>query len=453
MPLLGDTVEASREKRIERQQARFRDRGGIFKPSERNALLDILLSRGVNGESPSRANSPRRSPSRSASPVPPAYGVVPSQQQEQDESDLAGPAPSKPKATRRTTKSKKSTASDSTTRSKRPAKRKAPSPDPEPTVEPLQEQIACVASDDEALAPRKRARIQRAASVNDKPAVHPRIMATEDDGNLRKQYVDHKVTNNTHILEAAQQSSSNEARTGVNTVTQEKGLRKGKHKAKTSHADSLSEKAPAKRLKKVPARPRPTAIAESDAEAEAGVVKQRTKRRGANTMPDPGPAGNSSTDYPLPPSQHATTFDDDAELPPPNYRRDRIVLNVPSSPDVPLAKALKSAQQSLERPLLVCKHPNASQDMENDHPVSPPRKRRRPEDVVAPVASRAQKAKGAKPPLAKGNTARNVSRTKAPPVYAPKGTVLRPKPKPRLSMFPAPQADDESDNDPIDFLS
>ncbi|KAI0674737.1 hypothetical protein C8Q78DRAFT_497237 [Trametes maxima] len=69
MPLLGETVEASREKRIERQQARFRDRGGIFKPAEHNALLDILLSRGVNGESPSRANSPRRSRSRSASPI------------------------------------------------------------------------------------------------------------------------------------------------------------------------------------------------------------------------------------------------------------------------------------------------------------------------------------------------------------------------------------------------
>ncbi|KAI0354332.1 hypothetical protein OH77DRAFT_1590790 [Trametes cingulata] len=69
MPLLGATVEASREKRIERQQARFRDRGGIFQPSEHNALLDILLARGVNGESPSRANSPKRSRSRSASPA------------------------------------------------------------------------------------------------------------------------------------------------------------------------------------------------------------------------------------------------------------------------------------------------------------------------------------------------------------------------------------------------
>lgn len=40
----------------------------IFKPADHNPLLDLLLSRGVNGESPSRANSPRRSPSRSPSP-------------------------------------------------------------------------------------------------------------------------------------------------------------------------------------------------------------------------------------------------------------------------------------------------------------------------------------------------------------------------------------------------
>ena len=86
MSLQQSSIETSRAKRIERQQARFRDRGGyvassmhivaftlnlatsIFKPSEHNPLLDLLLSRGVNGESPSRGNSQRRSRSRSASP-------------------------------------------------------------------------------------------------------------------------------------------------------------------------------------------------------------------------------------------------------------------------------------------------------------------------------------------------------------------------------------------------
>lgn len=40
----------------------------IFKPAEHNPLLELLLARGVNGESLSRANSPRRSRSRSTSP-------------------------------------------------------------------------------------------------------------------------------------------------------------------------------------------------------------------------------------------------------------------------------------------------------------------------------------------------------------------------------------------------
>ncbi|KAI0744646.1 hypothetical protein C8Q76DRAFT_8681 [Earliella scabrosa] len=71
MSLPGGTVEASRAKRIERQQARYRDRGGIFKPAEHNPLLDLLLARGVNGESPSRATSLRRSRSRSTSPIRP----------------------------------------------------------------------------------------------------------------------------------------------------------------------------------------------------------------------------------------------------------------------------------------------------------------------------------------------------------------------------------------------
>ncbi|OBZ74556.1 hypothetical protein A0H81_05429 [Grifola frondosa] len=42
-PLLGPSVEVSRAKRIERQQSRFRDRGGIFVPSEHNALLEMFL--------------------------------------------------------------------------------------------------------------------------------------------------------------------------------------------------------------------------------------------------------------------------------------------------------------------------------------------------------------------------------------------------------------------------
>ncbi|PSS37259.1 hypothetical protein PHLCEN_2v897 [Hermanssonia centrifuga] len=52
--LLGESVEESRAKRLEKQKSRYRDRGGTFIPAETNPLLDILLARGVNGESPTK---------------------------------------------------------------------------------------------------------------------------------------------------------------------------------------------------------------------------------------------------------------------------------------------------------------------------------------------------------------------------------------------------------------
>ncbi|KAG1866083.1 hypothetical protein F4604DRAFT_1780703 [Suillus subluteus] len=68
--MLPVTVEESKAQRLQRQQARFRDRGGAFVPSEKNALKDILLARTVSGESPSKVatRSPYRHRSRSASP-------------------------------------------------------------------------------------------------------------------------------------------------------------------------------------------------------------------------------------------------------------------------------------------------------------------------------------------------------------------------------------------------
>ncbi|KAI0092293.1 hypothetical protein BDY19DRAFT_591236 [Irpex rosettiformis] len=58
--LLGQSVEESRVKRLEKQNARYRDRGGIFVPAETNPLLDVLLARGVNGESPSKKRARAR---------------------------------------------------------------------------------------------------------------------------------------------------------------------------------------------------------------------------------------------------------------------------------------------------------------------------------------------------------------------------------------------------------
>ncbi|KAG1807158.1 uncharacterized protein BJ212DRAFT_1388268 [Suillus subaureus] len=68
--MLPVTVEESKAQRLQRQQARFRDRGGAFVPSEKNALKDILLARTVSGESPSKVatKSPYRHRSHSTSP-------------------------------------------------------------------------------------------------------------------------------------------------------------------------------------------------------------------------------------------------------------------------------------------------------------------------------------------------------------------------------------------------
>lgn len=68
--MLPVTVEESKAQRLQRQQARFRDRGGAFVPSEKNVLKDILLARTVSGESPSKVatKSPYRHRSHSTSP-------------------------------------------------------------------------------------------------------------------------------------------------------------------------------------------------------------------------------------------------------------------------------------------------------------------------------------------------------------------------------------------------
>ncbi|KIL71751.1 hypothetical protein M378DRAFT_242040 [Amanita muscaria Koide BX008] len=64
-------VEESRAQRHQRQLSRFRDRGGIFVPTTRNTLADILLKRRAASpkKSLSRAASPQKSLRRSASPT------------------------------------------------------------------------------------------------------------------------------------------------------------------------------------------------------------------------------------------------------------------------------------------------------------------------------------------------------------------------------------------------
>ncbi|KAF8259723.1 hypothetical protein EI94DRAFT_1750792 [Lactarius quietus] len=65
---LAATVQDSKAKRQERLKSRFRDRGGIFVPAEGNVLAQILLERGVNGESPAKRRSPRKSTAARSTP-------------------------------------------------------------------------------------------------------------------------------------------------------------------------------------------------------------------------------------------------------------------------------------------------------------------------------------------------------------------------------------------------
>ncbi|TFK24891.1 hypothetical protein FA15DRAFT_669098 [Coprinopsis marcescibilis] len=69
-------VGESRQQRMQRQQSRFRDRGGIFVPTARNTLADILLGRKVPSPRKSRRS---RSRSLSVSPQKPtSYQASPS---------------------------------------------------------------------------------------------------------------------------------------------------------------------------------------------------------------------------------------------------------------------------------------------------------------------------------------------------------------------------------------
>ncbi|KAF8630279.1 hypothetical protein AX17_005465 [Amanita inopinata Kibby_2008] len=69
-------VEESRAQRLQRQQARFRDRGGIFIPTNRNTLVDILMGR--------RAPSPKKSFRRSTSCSPAKREKTPSSKSDLD---------------------------------------------------------------------------------------------------------------------------------------------------------------------------------------------------------------------------------------------------------------------------------------------------------------------------------------------------------------------------------
>ncbi|GJE92917.1 hypothetical protein PsYK624_090760 [Phanerochaete sordida] len=114
--LLGGTVEESRVKRVEKQQSRYRDRGGLFVPADTNPLLDVLLARGVNGESPTkqRSTAPSPSPPRKAPKSRPSAARGRKSKAQQGIDDvLPVPAPKKASAATKRAPKTQSTAARS----------------------------------------------------------------------------------------------------------------------------------------------------------------------------------------------------------------------------------------------------------------------------------------------------------------------------------------------------
>ncbi|KAI0326285.1 hypothetical protein GY45DRAFT_1437746 [Cubamyces sp. BRFM 1775] len=530
MPLLGETVEASREKRLERQQARFRDRGGIFKPSGHNALLDILLARGVNGESPSRANSPRRSRSRSASPARKHTTVESSTQashsaykkrssrksvgrkvvQEDihggayteptphEEEGIAGPSnhttrtkAGKERRTKANTKKARSQASTTQThaesleedaatagpskrqakgnkakkptatnsQSKRNTKRNASAP--EPDEEPMPS--AHDSSGDEPLRPQKKtskkppARDKHKAKA-DIPSGQLSIaedkeprgdVGVPEPPKARRRGAKKADTIHTSTAEAEEKTTTSRSKSDP-TTKQTRQQQKGKRKAKAviinededEPYDSRSTKKPRAKEKDAP---QAQDHADDDVPQATSKARQHLTDHAVNTPTVTSIQAHSKTKSKITQPMNLAPVEDEAGeemLPSPD------IPAMPSSPDLPLVKTLMSAPKPETTKARSPKRKEDIDDTEHDVPP-PPRKKRRPPEDMAAVAVVERKD----PSFLINNTARKVSRTKAPPILAPKGTVLKPKPRPRLSLFPAPTLEEDSEDDPINFLS
>ncbi|KAG8215159.1 hypothetical protein J3R82DRAFT_8658 [Butyriboletus roseoflavus] len=101
---LGVSAGDSKAQRLKRLQARFRDRGGAFVPSNLNPLVDILLARAVSGESPSKARpknvAGRRLSSSKVRQASPTHKTGATTITEESQA-VAGSSKSKPPASRK----------------------------------------------------------------------------------------------------------------------------------------------------------------------------------------------------------------------------------------------------------------------------------------------------------------------------------------------------------------
>ncbi|KAI0742787.1 hypothetical protein C8Q80DRAFT_1273394 [Daedaleopsis nitida] len=444
-------VEESKAKRIERQQARLRDRGGIFKPAEHNPLLDLLLARGVNGESPSRANSPRRSRSRSASPIrkrsAPHAGKAPEtsaapkkasarrksqaavrkQSQVLDQASIAGP--SNPKAY---TAAKRARVKSTKTQQAPPPdddvprpKRKRKVPDPEP------EHVTAENSDDEPIAPKpcKKAPTKARTTTNSmsKSKTTSKKSPPDDDedvGTTKKTpRVNEYVEPTQDPAPRAKKSTKGKQRADPAPIQEEKPNRVNDSKRRKA-ASGAPPKAVNNHVEKE----------DSDDDTPLIALLQPTGRTNPPIAKPKEPPNKSKANKKQAPEP------DRSPTPPQLLRRDQRFppLEQPRPPRAAAKSKIVSSHEHSE------KHPN-DEPAQEKVPVQR-KKRRPPEDEPASPSRKRNRADHQESNQGDGES-RAVIRKKAPPVPMPNGVKLEPKPRP-----PAP-ADDDSDTDPIDFLS
>ncbi|KAJ7756281.1 hypothetical protein B0H16DRAFT_696479 [Mycena metata] len=254
-------VQDSRAKRLVRQQARFRDRGGIFVPRAHNNLLDILLGR--KKPSPlkrrSRSRSLSASPSKSAAsrskrgssvgrksggtaskpPSSQKAKTLPSRPDDDEpEQPIAGPSrlpeaakkpPSKVAASR---KGKKTvTADEETLQESKPApKRKGrPPKSTQPTEDELQEPKT------KPTAKRKTKVVALDEKADDKPAPKKRATAPKSKASRKTTEVDAEPEDGGVPVKSGAKSKAKASKSGTDSKP------KAKPKARATKASEDTE--------------------------------------------------------------------------------------------------------------------------------------------------------------------------------------------------------------------
>ncbi|KAI1789661.1 hypothetical protein LXA43DRAFT_552863 [Ganoderma leucocontextum] len=482
MSLPGGSVEASRAQRIERLQARYRDRGGIFKPADHNPLLDLLLARGVNGESPSRTNSPRRSRSRSTSP-----------RRKQPTSYPPHTEPSEP-----------SRGTNPTRKTRRNSKRKVT--DPDGTVDDAQNVLDDMSAP--ATSPKGRPSKPTKTSTRSKSAARgpPPSDASDNESPLlapKNRTARQDASNSTKEKQSKpKQPRKRKVPPHVEVLTDHEApattSRKKVQKKATNASSSKSKVAVVAKLttqtergddgNPAPARPRrnpPMQSLESDSEQPSVPKKSTRGKLKAKTLEEEDMASQVPSDKATAKKTAKRTKTENTA-----NRQSETSKDLAHAPETDAQSSTSRDTKKRKKPTAAAKishllpagrRARLESDSEKQPPQSrspspaPPaneparswsaaRKRRKAhqavddgDDIV--TEERQPRIHNRQPSRQLGHVQdakemRKVSRSKAPPVPMPNGVRLKPKPRPRLSMFqPPPDDDDDSDRDPIDFLS